>query len=203
MTNRDKLLILVVPAVLVVGGYGFWINSSNGKQTEVSRLQQSVNKAAGTAPPPEQVAAQKMLVQSLNANLRKLEGDLAQEKRDWDAFASQAFNPATRAERVRKLNALLRDQGLTLLGDEPAEGGGGRGDRPSAALEAFGKAVAERSPQTKPKTWRVRLYGRYGSLARALSHLSLREALCVPVGLTMKEWDVNSPAQEWTLIVWI
>ena len=141
---------------------------------------------------------------SLNSAVRKLETDLAQEKKHWEVSAGEVFNPATRNQRVERLNALLVGYGLTLIGDAPAESGTGANDvRTSPALEAFAKGIAERSPQLKPQTWRVRLYGRYPSVLRALEHLAAEEILCIPVGLTMKEWDLNAPGQEWTLLVWI
>jgi hypothetical protein len=205
LTNRDKVLVLIVPAIFIVGGYAWWINSAGGKQKEVSRLRDEIDKAIKAAPPAGAIEKEQARVMELRAGVRQLETALALDKSGWDSFVGQVFNPATRQERVGKLNALLHSFGLTLLGDEPADvaAAAGSASRPSAALEAFGKAIGERSPQFKPTMWRIRLYGRYPNLVRALNRLADGETLCVLIGLTMAEWDINAPAQEWTLLVWI
>jgi hypothetical protein len=206
LTNRDKVLLVVLPAVVIVGGYGYWINSSSGRQTELTRLQKSVEDANRSAPTQEELLAARYQSKATSDHVQKLEKELAQEKQRWESSGGQVFNPATRNERVTRLNNLLVGNGLTLIADAPgdaAQTGGTTEVRTPPALEAFAKQMAERSPPLKPKTWRVRLYGRYPDMMRALTQLAEGEALCVPIGLTMKEWDISKPAQEWTLLVWI
>ena len=240
LTNRDKVLVWVIPAVSIVVGYGLWINGvyglsmlpGAGKQTDLTRLQKQVSDAAKTAPAEEEVQKQKAHQMSLAFKAHQLETDLAQVKKRWEASVGQAFNPATRNDRVAGINAVLAGHGLMLLGDAPAEGGAamentsavsyrrggvavqaaddwavsgeaGAAAKVSPSLEAFAKAVTERSPQLKPRMWRIRLFGRYTDLAQALDQLSGGDALCVPVGLTMDHWDVNNRGQEWTLLIWI
>ena len=206
LTNRDKVLILVLPAIVIVGGYGYWINSNTGKQTELARLQKSVDDATKNTPSQEELLTARAQQMSAAAAVRKLETELNQEKQRWESSGNQVFNPATRNERVGRLNYVLNRHNLALLADVPGDApvsGGNTEVKTPPALEAFAKTLAEKSPQFKPKTWRVRLYGRYPDVVRALSELAEGEVLCVPIGLTMKEWDIRKPAQEWTLLVWI
>jgi hypothetical protein len=202
LTNRDKVLLVVLPAIVIAGGYGYWINSSTGRQAELTRLQKSVEDANRSAPTQEELLAARSQFNTANYAARKLETELAQEKQRWESSGGQVFNPATRNERVGRLNNVLVRHGLALLADAPADGGTTE-LKPPPALEAFAKSLAEKSPQAKPKPWRVRLYGSYPDVMKALTELAEGEALCVPIGLTMKEWDIGKPAQEWTLLVWI
>jgi hypothetical protein len=200
MTERDKILTLVLPATLIIAVYGFWFNAS--KQRELTGLQKSLSAAVRSAPPEEELLRQRARAAKLQHLLAAQEKDLARKKQYWEE-ATGSLDPATRPRRLEQLHRVFLRHGLHLVGDAPAEGGNlGSDARISPALQAFSRALTEASHRT-PVLWSIRVDGGYPELLAALKELAEGQPLGMPVGLSMKTGGIGSPVQKWVLLMWI
>lgn len=201
LTERDKILSLIIPAALVIAVYGFWFNSS--KQGELSRLRKAVADAKRAAPPEEDLLRQRARLGKTKYLLDSREQELAKKKQYWDEAAG-CFDPATRTRRLERLNRVLVRHGLHLVKDSPVGGGQNLPEgRISPALQAFAKELAKPDGKRTPSLWWIRLEGRYPDVLAALKHLAEGEPLAVPIGLSMKANGIGAPVQEWMLLVWM
>src|SRR5438128_2269768 len=119
LTPRDKLLVLLLPAMLTVIGYGFWVLKP--KQTELAMLQRSLEGARKAAPTPTQTMEKKAKLMQLVPEIRELEASTRKERDRWDHLACQCVDARKRNERREKLTGLLARHNLSLLEDGPTE----------------------------------------------------------------------------------
>src|ERR1700687_1040504 len=110
LTPRDKVLVMVIPALLIVLVYGFVVNNpyfSWTKQAEVSRLQRNLDAAVKSAPSDQALMEKKVRAAELTPKVRRLEASVREQQQRWDSLSGQCSDPAKRNERREKLTTLL------------------------------------------------------------------------------------------------
>ena len=198
-TNREKMLMLILPAALILGLYGFKLS---GLRTRHTGAEAALAAAQKTTPTLAQFQVERKRVADLNAEL----ADIENQNRDWlsrwrKLQDDRSTDSTLRIEAVEDLTALLNHNRLTLIDEEPAEGTN-VGKLP-AALEHVATLLKEKNPEIKPQLWRVRFDGRYEDVLRALEELSETEPLAIPVHLQMDEAKLSTETRHWTLYLWI
>src|SRR5262245_5144938 len=112
MSERDKKLILIIPALLVLVAYGLFIFRS--KYTELGQTRAQAKTAAERVPKAAEVNAQ---IASFAAKVKDL--DAVRQNRDTMQTRLRALTGdgarSSRPERIEQLNALLLRSGLVVI----------------------------------------------------------------------------------------
>ena len=198
-TNREKMLMLILPAALILGLYSFKLS---GLRTRHAGAEAARAAAQKTTPAPAQFQAERKRIAELNQEL----ADVENQNRDWNVKwrklqHDRSTDSTLRIEAIEDLTALLNHNRLTLIDEEPAEGNDA-GKLPMA-LERVATLLKEKNPEVKTQLWRVRFDGRYEDVLRALEELSETEPLAIPVHLQMGEAKLSTETRHWTLYLWI
>jgi hypothetical protein len=201
LSERDKRVVLILPAILVVAGYGWFCFA--GKHAESTRLEKSLEEARLRVPTREQLQAQQRHLTLLQRDIAGQQKELEAARQKWLAAAGQCAVSALRNERIEKLTSLLHRHGLSLIEDGEAGTARDKEAKAPTALEPLAQQMGQISGQSPPQLRRIRLQGRYGDMLRALQALGQGEVLAIPVAVTMKAAAEGVDQREWTLLVWI
>ena len=198
LSDRDKNLALVLPAIVVLVVYGVFF--LRGKLAEQSQAARQLEAARSAAPPPEALEEQGRQVDLLKKLRADLQTQMHDTKSRWQALVAACTTPVGRNERVARLTRLMSDNKLDLLEDRNADTG--QDVKLSPALERLTERMRELSAGQKPDLRRLRFHGRYSDVHQLLQELSQGDVVAIPVGLTMKT-NADRERREWTLLVWI
>jgi hypothetical protein len=199
LTERDKLLAMFVPAIIVVAVYGLFF--LRGKIAERTRVEKSLADVRAKAPSHAQIAEKRSERVKLMQETEAINGKLKALQQRWTYETEFCVTGARRHDRVEKLTNLLTKHDLTSMEDTEVESSN-KDAKANAALESVVQKIAQMSSTQKPQLRRIRFHGRFESVQRALDELTTGQVLAIPVGLTMKRTD-DPDRREWTLLVWL
>jgi hypothetical protein len=201
MTERDKVMALLLPGVAVFAIYGWFVYPP--KHTALNKAQAALADAQAKAP---ELNTQVLVAQSKLArasyDLKILNKKKQEAQQAWDKAAGYCTDARLRNERIEKLDALLARHRLRVIEDAEADASSKDG-KVAPAVEGLCQELAGMSAQLKPQLRKVRMVGRYLDVLGALDALATREVVAIPVGLMMKEAHPNYNVREWVLLVWI
>jgi hypothetical protein len=198
-TSREKVMMVVMPAALILGIYSFKLPGFRDRMTAATA---SVAGAQKNLPVPAAVQAEQRRIADLNRQL----GDVEKQTGEWEAQwrelqATRAVDSHARIEAIEGLTALLNRNRLELQEGGPAEAN--ESARLPKELDEVIKLLAEKKTQVRPQLWRVRFTGRYTDVLDALEELQTAEPLAVPVHLQMTNASLETDQRSWTLYLWI
>jgi chromosome segregation ATPase len=198
-TNREKLLILLLPAALILCGYSLKLSSL---RTRHAGAQAALEETRKTTPQKAQFQAERKRIADLNAELAELANRNKDREAQWRKLQQdRSTNSTVRIEAIEEITALLNRNQLKLVDEEPAEGTDA-GKLP-ASLEAVAALLKKNNPEVNTDLWRVRCVGRYEDVLHALEELNEVEPLAIPVHLQMGEAKHTTEIRSWTLFLWI
>jgi hypothetical protein len=200
MTQRDKFLAMVLPAGLILLGYGGWYRFST-KSAELAATRKALDEAERTAPRPDLLRLQERQLAIIPAEIDKWQGDLKLAFERWEAVAGKCASAEERNERIERLTGLLNRHKITVVTDGEADPS--KGGKLPQALENLAKQFAETAKNHKPQLRQLHLEGSYFDVHGVLQELVLGDVLAIPVGLTMKPSKESDAKLHWTLLVWI
>jgi hypothetical protein len=199
-SNREKMLIMVAPAVLIVIFYTWWFGVV-GKTKTLLQTSREADKAETAAPTPDHFREPEAQRARLMRELEKYQKEQAIARQTWDALAAACASSEMRNDRIEKLTTLLALHHLALVDDRESDASSiGRGPK---ALEPLGQLLTEKSKSLAPQLRQLQFKGNYVDVHALLQDLSRGEIVAVPVTLTMKPVTDGTPKLEWTLLVWI
>jgi len=198
-TNREKMLLLLLPAMVIAGGYSLKLSGISARLTAATAALAAAEKSV---PAPAAVQAQQQRLAELNQRLAEIELQTSEWERIWGEMrASRAGNSHARIETIEGLTEVLNRNDLELQEGGPAETS--ESARLPKELEELVKLLAEKQASTQPQLWRVRFIGRYGDVMDALEELQTEEPLAIPVHLQMTNASLTTDLRTWTLYLWI
>lgn len=198
-TNRDKMLLLLMPAMVIAGGYSLKLSGISARLTSATTALAAAQKSV---PAPAAVQAEQQQVAELNQQLAEIEVQTGEWERLWGEMrAARAGNSHARIETIEGLTEVLNRNELELQEGGPAETS--ESAKLPKELEDLVKLLAEKQTNTPPQLWRVRFIGRYGDVMDALEELQTEEPLAVPVHLQMTNASLTTDLRTWTLYLWI
>lgn len=198
LSERDKLLALLLPAVVIALGYTLFVLRT--KVNEVTRAENALAEARSKAPSRDVILVQNAQLQKVTKENAELKAKLDGLDRQWRYATAFCTGGGNRNERIEKLTALLNKYDLHAVEDAEAESG--KESSVSAAIEKLAQRVTHGATNAKPYVRRIRFQGTYADVHSVLDGLAQNDLLGVPVSLTMKQTDV--PARhEWLLLLWI
>lgn len=200
MTNREKALVTVLPAILIVGTYGYFVlipkwkvlRDTQARASEQTRRPPAAGGGVGAE------LAKLAAVRKELADDAKATEDL---KKRWEAALGASGPPLCRPERIERLNQLIDRAGLRVVEGGDLDSGASSGT--AHPLDALAAELGDRCGHPPPRVRVVKLHGRYSEMTAALTAIARSGVLAVPVALTMKSLADDTERQEWTLHVWI
>ncbi len=199
-TEREKIVVLLLPLAIVLGAYAWWYDIF---QRPKSLAVEQTYQAALTAQP---TPSDKLVQQSRKKLLDREVEELQKQKADLDGQAAVAagreVDPRRRIEKEKLLGALLRKHGLEVVDEGPAADAN-QAKLPASVVEALGR-FGQPSTQPIAQVRRLRLAGTFIDVLAAVGELAAMEVPPgVPISLSMAEADVQDPQRNWTLLVWM
>jgi hypothetical protein len=201
LTDRDKVLALFLPAILVVTGYAYRFGWP--RYSDLSKAQANQRNAEAQVP-----ATTVKLIQSrarladLSREIQVAEAEQRRAHGAWLAATGLCPEHLRRNERIEQLTSVLQRCNLRLI--EDGEVDLSRDLKITPTLEFLAKQMSETTGPRKPQLRRLRLAGRYLDLLAALDDLAGRsDVLAIPVSVALKEGVPGTAVREWTLLVWI
>jgi hypothetical protein len=190
-TQREKLLILIVPSLAVLAIYVNWF--AMPLQKDIDNANNQLNGLKSKVGSPVVLVQKGARLVQLNNEVKQLQEQQVELERDWKTLAGV---DGPRSPKIEQLTDLLRLHGLSVI-EQTLETG--KDGTVSVALDPVVKRMGDR----KPQLWRFRVRGTYASMFQALKELTKGEPAVTPLGLTMKEAPLYSDVREWSLMVWI
>lgn len=227
LNEREKLLVLVFPAFLVLGGY-IWIFGTSA-QRELTSVRERLAEAESEAVTPQQVWQQQTRLKRLTREVEETQAEKDRLKTEADELCGEVTANRRDIGAIDALTALFERHQLKITDERPADSGDARGmatsleeatDRLRKALEekptassskrrtkTYATAVARRGPsQTNADSSfrQLKFYGRFIDVLHAMDELAQAESDAIPVSITMEEIGLAgmySELREWTLLV--
>lgn len=194
LTERDKWLCAILPALLMLAVYGWVIARPVLRENAAMRAELRMQE-----PPKmrdERLAAARAEGGRLVEELAALRVETAGMESPATAGASPEAAARNRASVLRMLSDLCGPSGARLVSAQRQESGGaGGGDG--------GGGLLERMKWTAAQPWRLELRGTYGGMARWLEALSELGVQALPTGLDMDPGTEAASPASWTLDMWI
>jgi cell division protein FtsB len=191
--ERQKMLIILLPAALIVAFYVWFVN--RGMQTELRSVRTELPSAQQQARAQSDLAAARAELGRLSREKERLEREVTQLEGELTARDCGSQDCRTEGTPTA-LGDVLARHNVTLLEESPRQPG-----RPprwfqsiQAASASQGQTGAPRQPLSE-----VRLEGDYMSMLGVLRELSAVQAATIVVALNMKRAEEASSGFQWTL----
>lgn len=211
---RDRILAMLLPAILVGAGYMLFFN----KQKDLDAAEAELAAAKASAVDPMMVDLERMKLAELREKGDELKAAVARlnERRAALATVGKA-PPMLRTQALRQLSNMLWDRGLYPFEESPLEGTSAKLSpsfddvlkklaKPSSTSGGVAQSAAATpigSNSNEQRVWRIRFYGRYSDVMRTLEALRDSESPVIPISLTMSEARTETQWRSWTLLLWI
>ncbi|HEX4150032.1 MAG TPA: hypothetical protein VHY20_13630, partial [Pirellulales bacterium] len=150
-TQREKMLLLVLPAAVILGLYSFKLTDLRQRHTAAAG---GLVEAQKVRPTLAQTAAENRRLAEISAENAEVQKKTAEWQARWKKLQlSRSAATAPRIETVEAITRLLNHNSLQLIEGEPAETGDGA--RLPAALLRVATQLAEANQSPKVQLWRL------------------------------------------------
>jgi hypothetical protein len=196
ITQRDKLLLVVLPALLIVIVYAFAFTKVPMGRLRALTTQLEAEQAR--SPRTIDIEAEKARARRLDRDLNKARAELQPLKEELGKLTASWTNSTERLLGNDMLSGLWAKHGLLLQEQQVLT-------NESAVTPAL-QQLADRARATLghgryPVLWEVKLQGGFLSMLDALEELSRSDIAAVPVALEMGE-NPRLPGKAWKIRLW-
>jgi len=199
-TPRERNLLLVFPALLLLIAYVYTWNSSLQREIKAKRGQ--VDKVRAAAPSLADVAMEQAKVRKLQAEVKEWERRAGAAQADLDSLAACCGSLQDRSAAVGALNEVFREHRLHIEEEGAASGGNADQQVVSGPLRAALDRLKQSRRYRPPQLFKIKFVGRYADVALALRTV-VDDGLAFPVQIQMDESNLDTEYRVWTLHVWI
>ncbi|MBA4019317.1 MAG: hypothetical protein C0483_19295 [Pirellula sp.] len=213
-SNRDRVLAMLLPAILIALGYFLFFN----EQKTLDEARAGLLSAQAAAVSPEAVGMQRMRLAEMQkeaSDLKTATALLMERRKELASVGS--ISPVMRTQALRKLSGMLWERGLFPFEESALQGESTRlspsfdGVLKTLAGPPAGTTVNPFSPPPvvssntsgEQRVWRIRFYGRYSDVLETLEALRDSGSPIIPISLTMSESRTETQWRSWTLLLWI
>jgi len=212
-TSRDKLLLAILPAILIIAVYG-WILSSNPRDA-LKTAKKEYETAMKNQPSLGSLTEQEVKLDSLRKKKQVITSETKQLRDTVEGMKDRWLQSHNSTETIAQLTDLLNRNGLVLIDEGPEEGGAKLTGRLSTMMNQVANSVSNKSQQSPmiipmqsqtnrgATLWKVRFIGRYIDVIAALHEISESDTLIIPVSISMEEVSGEGTVRSWTLYVWV
>lgn len=198
-TDREKILLMLAPPVLIGLFYLWKLPQIEGNRAAAERALQAAQKEQPVA---AQVAAAHTALAKANNEMAALDEATRASQEQWSELeGARSSGSQARIRAIEGLTLILKENNLQLIDASPEEGTDAKKLPP--ALEQVAKALGTNQSGGSVQLWNVQFVGRYEDLVRALEALADDEPFAIPVHLKMEEAKLGTDLRRWTLVLWI
>ncbi len=199
LSNRDRWLLAILPALVVLIGYVFLFERP--RANELRDLQVKIEAAQRQAVSVETVRAQHDEQEQLRAKLASLRASVtATAQAEKTRLAPRRWNnPAERPAALAAFSRLLESHSVaaastTRLADTTGKTG------TDAKLKDWLLATGATDRNLQPETWKVELVGNYSRILEVLEAMPGLDRVVVPWQLSMEPADDGTALRHWSLV---
>ncbi|MEO1130707.1 MAG: hypothetical protein AAFX05_13525 [Planctomycetota bacterium] len=198
-TSRDKVLIALLPAILIIALYGWGFNRS--LQREIDGLQSQLEDSSEKPVTDLDVRSEQARASSLAREMADLQERREGLERELDGVARPLANTSGGTAQSQDLTALLSRHGLQTIRQQPATGRS-LGEL-APVLAATAKRLEKRVGALDRQLVRVEVSGRYSEVVDALTEMGSADSSIIGVSLEMADAPIGTEVRTWTLVVWM
>ena len=196
ITRRDKVLLVVLPALFILIVYGWAFTKAPIQR--LKGLDQQVQAARLRAPKPIDVEVERVRGVLLTRELEKARAELKPLREELGRLTASWTNSTDRLMGSDMLSALWSRHGLKLQ-EQTAQTN-------EAVLAPALQQLADRArttlgPGRYPVLWEVKLQGGFLNMLEALDELSRSDVAAVPIALEMSDTP-NQSGKTWKIRLW-
>ena len=196
LTRREIRLLVVLPAVLVVGVYAFFFARPQSALISGVRQQTAIARQKPVSGDElksirQQVSLLKEQIKSRAATRQSL------------ILPKQWTSPSGRLDAMAAISSVFDSHSLYIVRTAHVADGPGNSMAPKS-LRDFADAVAKEGHSPVPQVWQVDVLGAYGDVLAALRALDRCNAFIVPLGISMDPISEDEPKyRRWSLWFWV
>ena len=196
MTRRDKVLLVVLPALLILIVYAFAFTKAPLDRLRAITAQ--VDAARVAAPSESDIVAERARATRLSRDLERAKAELQPLKEELGRLTASWTNSTERLLGNDMLSTLWSKHGLLLQEQLVLTN--------DTSVTPALQQLADRARTTLghgryPVLWEVRLQGGFLNMLDALDELSRSDIAAVPVALEMSD-NIRMPGKAWKLRLW-
>lgn len=196
ITRRDKVLLVVLPALFIVIVYGWAFTKAPIQRLKA--LDAQVVAARGRAPRPIDVEAERVRGVLLGRDLEKARAELKPLREELGRLTASWTNSTDRLMGSDMLSALWSRHGLRLQEQAALTN---EAILPPALQQLADRARSTLGPGRYPVLWEVKLQGGFLDMLGALDELSRSDVAAIPVALEMFDTP-NQTGKTWKIRLW-
>jgi hypothetical protein len=199
LSNRDRWLLAILPALVVLIGYVFLFERP--RANELRDLQVKIEAAQRPAISGETVRVKRDEREQLRATVESLRASTtATAQAEKTRLAPRRWSsPAERPAALAALSRLLEDNSIAAASTTRlVDPTGKAGTDPKLKDWLLATGVTEKSIQ--PETWKVELVGDYSRILEVLEALPGLDRVVVPWQLSMEPADDGTVLRRWSLV---
>jgi hypothetical protein len=194
-TPRERLLIMLLPALIVVGGYV--LGYARDKELEAARA--GLETARKSEVPYMDVVDAQEKVDEANAKLAQVKKQKSELEARWRKLGSVHNREAhDRNHAVKEVSRMLRDRGLHSIDESMADD-----ELPPSFQSVLTQLNGDQPPQSSRRLLKIRVVGRYAEVLEALESLRDSGSPVIPISLSMSDIRPDTPYRSWILLLWI
>jgi len=200
-TPREQAILLLLPMMIVLMGYGWWYRFAEWpKQTNAQRAHQDALARAVT---PAALGQARLAVTTLTEEGKQL----ARQREQLEAASRQVVQPALAAQRIaaeEALTDLFQRHDLRLI--EVGKRDSASDARPPAALRQAYTRLGQKPNEEAGEARRYQLAGRFLDVLGMVRDLAGQDRPPgIPIGLAMAEAQPEQPGARrvWILTLWM
>ncbi len=196
VTRRDKILLVVLPALLILIVYAFAFTKAPLERLRAITAQ--VDAARAGAPSEADIVAERARATRLSRDLERAKAELQPLKEELGRLTASWTNSTERLlgndmlSTLWSKHGLLLQEQLVLTNDTSVT---------PALQQLADRARATLGHGRYPVLWEVRLQGGFLNMLDALDELSRSDIAAVPVALEMSD-NVRMSGKAWKLRLW-
>lgn len=200
MTERDKVLALILPAAITAVFYVMFYGRS--AEESLATAQKELIAARASAIAPAQIDAERMTMAKLAEEFKVNKERQQRLEQRLVELAAQVGKGASRAEKIERLSEILKRHGLAMIEEAPEDEGAASSKRPPSLVKV-NKRINVKGETEQIRLWRVHFVGPFVDALAALREVADNETLGVTLSLEMRETDSTTRVRSWTLLIWI
>lgn len=197
VTQRDKALLIVLPALGIFIGYTLVF--AKQPLTRLKALESQVEATRSRMPRPNEIPDAEARIALLQRKIQEAEAQVYEVRSTLSRIAVSGTNNLERLAGGEALSALWRQHGLLLTEQRETED-------TSVGLPLPLHTLASRAQRFKAarisRLWEVRLVGTFPQVQSALAELAESEIPALTVSLEMGESAAGGQAKSWKIRIW-
>lgn len=193
-TTREKLLVNLLPAALVLALYAFLF--AMPAQKEFRKTSDQLNAAKSVAIDQSVAELSRQNLDIARSGVTRLNEQIKQDKQQIAFFGKQWSNGQARLSTVQQVTELLQQFNLSIVSQQFEEE-----PQLSSYLKELQEVIGKHSDEDEVlEYWQIELAGGYGDMMKFLQQIKSSGMRTFPVTLTMEASEDRDGVHTWTVV---